>query len=394
MRYSVTRRNHGKNRMNRYISALLIAVVLFLSASGLSFAQEPFIVQPGSLHLGELKPGDIVEGSLQVTNRGQQAAHIEVSAEKRLITGKIGDALTFQPSTLEIPPGKSMTVAYKVTIARDTDAGEYIFGLVFTATAKVEEVLQEGSRVIAATAVEVPLSFTVSGSKVQFLVVKDIQLGEELRLRAIIWNFEDEEFSTKVEFDLFDDQRTLLESWASSEEMLKPGNSRSVTFSKDTAEIGMGDYLAVGRVYRDGEEFRKVENYFRVGLVKFVLSGLTITPDRVLVGEAIVISANVENIGNIEGTYTVTLIINDIVEATERVTVAGGETKTVTFTIAKAEQGIYNVAIDELKGTFTVVIPIPWSMILIVLGITALLIVLTIGLLWLRKRFHFRVERK
>ena len=394
MRCSVARRNHCKIRMNKYIIALLIAVVLFLSAPGLAFAQESFIVQPGSLQLGELKPGDIVEGSLQVTNRGQQVAHIEVSAEKRLITGKIGDALTFQPSTLEIPPGESMTIGYKVIIAKDTDAGEYIFGLAFKATAKVEEVPQEGSRIIAATAVEVPLSFTVSGSKVQFLVVKDIQLGEELRLRAIIWNYEDEEFGTKVEFDLFDDQRTLLESWASSEEVLKPGNSRSVTFSKDTAEIGMGDYLVVGRVYRNAEEFRKVESYFRVGLVKFVLSGLTITPDRVLVGEAVIISVNVENIGNIEGTYTVTLSINDIVEATERITVAGGETKTVTFTIAKAEKGTYNVAIDGLKGTFTVKTVIPFNVILIGIIIAAVLIVLCVGVLLLRKRFRFRVERK
>ena len=75
-------------------------------------------------------------------------------------------------------------------------------------------------------------------------------------------------------------------------------------------------------------------------------------------------------------------------------TVAGGETKTVTFTISKAEKGMYNVSVYGLKGTFTVKTPVHWSMILIVIAITVLLSALCMGLLLLRKRFRFRLEKK
>ena len=142
----------------------------------------------------------------------------------------------------------------------------------------------------------------------------------------------------------------------------------------------MGDYLVVGRVYRNGEEFKKAESQFRVGVAKFEASNLVITPSTVLPGKEVAISVDVKNIGNIQNTYNVTLKINDMVEKTKDVTVAAGKIKTVTFTISKVDEGTYNVAVDGLTGTFSVKTPVPWTITLIgiLIGIVILVIVIAI----------------
>ena len=355
-----------------------------------------------------LWPGEAIEDKVDITNSSDVPTEVKIYPVDAEILKDgafapmaedaprvdVGTWTTLTASELSLPPGEASTVDFTLIIPGNAEAGKYI-GAIIAQNKELKELEpKEGITMRVITRVGARVYLTVRGTKVQFLEVKDINLGKELRLQATIWNYEEEEISTRVAFDLFDDKGTLLESWVSSEEVLKPENSRSVQFSKDTAELGMGDYLVVGRFYRNGEEFRKVESQLRVGLVKFVVSGLAMIPDTVLVGEEVIISVNVENIGNIEGTYTATLSINDIVEATKDVTVAAGETKTVTFTISKAEKGIYNVAIDELKGTFTVKTPVPWTMILVGTAIAALLIVLCVSVLLLRKRFHFSVERK
>ncbi|MFB0499862.1 MAG: PGF-pre-PGF domain-containing protein [Candidatus Hadarchaeaceae archaeon] len=92
---------------------------------------------------------------------------------------------------------------------------------------------------------------------------------------------------------------------------------------------------------------------------EFELSNLVIDPSEVGPGETITISIVVTNVGELEGTYTVTLKINNVVEATEDVTLAGGATETVTFTVSRDVEGTYNVEVDGLTGTFVVTTPPP-----------------------------------
>ena len=398
------------------VSLLLFALVSFL---GLSSVQA---IEYGGLGIrphqgdGETRdwfiyaswPGEAIEDKVDIVNYSDEPVGVKiypVDAEilkDGAFAPKAEDAprvdvgawTTLTASELTLPPSQAHTVDFTLIIPENAEAGKYT-GAIIAQNKELKELEpEEGVTMRVITRVGARVYLTVRGTKVQFLEVKDIELGKELRLQATIWNYEEDEISTRVAFDLFDNQGTLLESWVSSEEPLGPDDSRTVQFSKDTAEIGMGDYLAVGRFYHNGDEFRKVENQFRVGLVKFVVSSLAMIPDTVLVGEEVIISVNVENIGNMEGIYTATLSINNIVEATKDVPLAAGETKTVTFTISKAEKGIYNVVIDELKGTFTVKTPVPWTVILIGVAIAALLIALSVGLFLLRKRFRFSVERK
>jgi len=86
----------------------------------------------------------------------------------------------------------------------------------------------------------------------------------------------------------------------------------------------------------------------------FVASNLSITPDEVDIGQEIAISVRITNTGSLEGTYQVVLILDDQVEATQDITLAGGARITITFKISEDAADTYSVSIGDLSGSFVV----------------------------------------
>jgi len=88
---------------------------------------------------------------------------------------------------------------------------------------------------------------------------------------------------------------------------------------------------------------------------EFDLTDLAISPSSVTVGDSVTVSVDVTNTGETEVSGSITLALNDVIEDIKDVTVAGGETETVTFTVSKGV-GTYAVTIPgtTLTGTFTV----------------------------------------
>ena len=84
------------------------------------------------------------------------------------------------------------------------------------------------------------------------------------------------------------------------------------------------------------------------------LSGLTISPHEVEVGETVTVSVLVTNSGDIECTYQVQLMVDGSVKETSEVTLVGGASRTVNFTTTKDAPGLYTVTVGNLTGTFTV----------------------------------------
>ncbi|MCL0105009.1 Ig-like domain-containing protein [Dehalococcoidia bacterium] len=91
----------------------------------------------------------------------------------------------------------------------------------------------------------------------------------------------------------------------------------------------------------------------------FELSDLLIEPLEVAIGEEVTISAEVENVGELEGKELITLKVAEVVVETEEVELSPGETTRVEFRVVKMEPGIYPVEIEPLVGQFTVVVPPP-----------------------------------
>ena len=90
----------------------------------------------------------------------------------------------------------------------------------------------------------------------------------------------------------------------------------------------------------------------------FTLTDLTINPLEVYVGEAVQISVNVTNIGDLEGNQTINLEINNIVKYTENITLAGNSSEIIQYTDIETIEGNYTVKVGDLIGNF-IINPVP-----------------------------------
>jgi PKD repeat protein len=90
---------------------------------------------------------------------------------------------------------------------------------------------------------------------------------------------------------------------------------------------------------------------------KLGVSYLHIDPLQVLPGQEVTVSANVCNNGEERGTRTISFMVNGEAVESQSVSVSGGACQQVTFTVARAVPGAYQVAIDGMTGQFSVVAP-------------------------------------
>ncbi len=89
----------------------------------------------------------------------------------------------------------------------------------------------------------------------------------------------------------------------------------------------------------------------------FETSYLTVLPGEVEPDEKVTISVKVTNTGDLSESYEVTLKLNKVAVDAQEVTLEGGASQTVTFTTSKDAAGTYNVNVDGLSSTFTVMAP-------------------------------------
>ena len=87
---------------------------------------------------------------------------------------------------------------------------------------------------------------------------------------------------------------------------------------------------------------------------EFRVSNLVVAPAEVEVGESVTLRADVENIGEVGGTYTATLKINGVEVETKDIVVAAADTEMILFEITEDAPGTYTVSLDGLTATFEV----------------------------------------
>ena len=96
-------------------------------------------------------------------------------------------------------------------------------------------------------------------------------------------------------------------------------------------------------------------NYQSMGMPKFSVSNLSITPNNVKVGEPVNISIYVTNNGMQTGKYSVVLRIGGVVENISDMTLSPGANQTASFVVVKDTPGDYYADIDGLGGFFNVI---------------------------------------
>ncbi len=188
-----------------------------------------------------------------------------------------------------------------------------------------------------------PAAFTVSELTISPL---EVNVGEVVTASVTVTNTGDLAGSYSLSLQV---SNVVLET---KQITLGGGASQKVTFSfsRDAA----GTYIVnIGQL--SGSV--KVKARALPTPATFVVRDLTISPASVDIGATTTISAVVANTGDISGNYKVTLKINGAAVGTKEVTLAGGSSEKVTFSVTKDVAGSYTVEIAGLSGTFTVKAP-------------------------------------
>ena len=92
---------------------------------------------------------------------------------------------------------------------------------------------------------------------------------------------------------------------------------------------------------------------------KFEVSNLNVSMGEVAPGETVTVTVDVQNVGKIKGTHELKLEIDGIVEQSKTLTLGGGETSSVSFSVENYTEGFYSVELGGLTGTFQVIEPEP-----------------------------------
>ena len=122
------------------------------------------------------------------------------------------------------------------------------------------------------------------------------------------------------------------------------------TISYTTTEAGKIKITAVKDGYTNESETINVKE----PEASFEFSNLVIDPIEVNAGKDVTISINAENTGNAAGDHDVELVVGGSTVDTQTISLAAGESTTVTFTHKEEEPGTYNVKIEDQELSYTV----------------------------------------
>ncbi len=86
----------------------------------------------------------------------------------------------------------------------------------------------------------------------------------------------------------------------------------------------------------------------------FRLSNLEINPTEVDIGDKVVITAKIANVGGTQGSYTAELKIDGVTNQTEKIIIPAGTDYMLVFKIYKDLPGTYKVSLGGLTGQFSV----------------------------------------
>jgi hypothetical protein len=167
-----------------------------------------------------------------------------------------------------------------------------------------------------------------------------VKAGEPITISAIVSNNGSEAGTYSVVLRINGMVENIIDL------MLSPGASQATTFTV-VKDIG-------GEYYVEVDGLSGTVIVIPLVPATFTVSNLVIVPERAKQGESVIISAIVTNNGELAGNYNAILKLKGAVESTEEIDLSPGETRKVSFKIAKTTPGFYNVELEGLTGRFVV----------------------------------------
>ena len=86
----------------------------------------------------------------------------------------------------------------------------------------------------------------------------------------------------------------------------------------------------------------------------FTATDLSVTPTEVYPGEEVSITVLANNTGSLTGTYEISLVVNNAITKSREITLNGGDSELVSFSLTADTVGEHVVEVGELKSTFIV----------------------------------------
>jgi hypothetical protein len=189
---------------------------------------------------------------------------------------------------------------------------------------------------------DLEVSFTVLGVSNIQLSPNNVEVGQPVTVSADLQNVTD--YDVNYSCCLFC-QGAEVESRNIA---VAAGSTSQVTFSLSQANPGWYNVELLG-----------LSGTFKVlKPAEFVVFDFDVTPSPVKMGEVATITAGIENVGEVSGSYEVQLMVNGVVEQTKEITLAGGAKKTETFSLSKGTEGNYSLQVGDRQLELRVVQPV------------------------------------
>ncbi len=292
----------------------------------------------------EVEPGDDVSVSVLVTNVGEESGNYTVTLTV--------DSVEEDTETVTLTGGASTSVSFTVSKTAEATYSVAVNGLTSSFTVEIPEITEPPE----------PAEFEVSDLSV---TPPEIDAGDDVSVSMTVSNVGEESGSHTIEVKV---DGVLVDSGTVT---LDGGASTTVSFTV-TSSIAGSHAVAV-----DG-----VSGSFSVRAppeppepAEFEISDLTVSPSTVEVDETVTVSVVVSNVGEESGGLGVELELDGAVEDTKAVTLDGGASMTVSFSVSSDEVGSHTVEVGGLSGSFTVEkapAGFPWTYVIIAFVLIAI----------------------
>ena len=312
----------------------LTNIVIVSFAVGGYFYVESLIPNPASFQVADLtldqtlvQVGEPVQISVSVTNLGEASGNHSV-------TLTVDDA-PIETKTVQLTGGETVTLDFTATGIAEGNHTVQIGDLTKELTITLEEPERPAELRVTYLGVSRPKA----------------EVGENITVTATATNIGDQSGSFSLDLLVNGEKRETRDiKLDSGKTTIEEFEVREGT--EGTYEVKIGDKTVTFEITSEAPEIKPAE---------FQVKDLVINPSSVLAGEIVDISITVTNVGEASGSYSAALTIDGVNVETKSVTVSGGATAVVEFGVTEATAGTYNVAVDNLSGSFSVEAPVPAS---------------------------------
>ena len=291
----------------------------------------------------EVEPGDDVSVSVLITNVGEESGNYTVTLTI--------DSVEEDTETVTLTGGASASVLFTVSKTAEATYSVAVNGLTSSFKVETPEIPEPPE----------PAEFEVSDLSV---IPSEIDAGDDVSVSMTVSNVGEESGShtieVKVDGVLVDSGTVTLDGGASTTVGFTV--TSSIAGSHAVAVDGLSGSFSVSAPPEPPEP------------AEFEISDLTVLPSTVEVDETVTVSVVVSNVGEESGGLGVELELDGAVEDTKAVTLDGGASTTVSFSVSSDEVGSHTVEVGGLSGSFTVEkaeAGFPWTYVIVALVLIA-----------------------